>query len=106
MEDIKDSKSYKSIIKNLILVAIVITLAVLPLIIVKDGEFGGADGEAEEVITDINADYEPWFSPIFEPKSGEIESLLFVLQAAIGSAVVFYGLGYMRGRKKKEEVSK
>lgn len=102
-EAVKQSKSYKGIVMNLILVAIVIALAVLPLIMLKDAEFGGADGEAEVAITEINADYEPWFSPLLEPKSGEVESVLFALQAAIGAGVIGYGLGYMRGRKKKEE---
>lgn len=104
-EVVKQSKTNRSVIKNLILIAIVICLAVLPLLIVKDAEFGGADGEAEKAITEINADYVPWFSPLFEPKSGEIESLLFALQAAIGSGIVFYGIGYMRGRKKREEAA-
>lgn len=103
---IKSNKENKSTIKTLVLIAIVIALAVLPLLIVKDGEFEGADGKAEEVITEINADYEPWYSPLLEPKSGEVESLLFALQAAIGSGIVFYGLGYMRGRKKREEAVK
>ncbi len=103
---IKQNRSYWNIVKNLVLGSIVIGLAVLPLLIVKDAEFGGADGEAEEAITEINADYVPWFSPLFEPKSGEIESLLFALQAAIGSGIVFYGIGYMQGRKKKEEADK
>ena len=88
---------------NLLLLLIVVALAVVPLFIAKDGEFGGADGKAEEAITEINAEYEPWFSPLFEPKSGEIESLLFALQAAIGAGVIGYGLGYLRGRKKKED---
>jgi cobalt/nickel transport protein len=70
---------------NLLLILIIIALAIIPLFIAKDAEFGGADGQAEEAIAEINADYEPWFSPIFEPKSGEIESLLFALQAAIGA---------------------
>lgn len=105
-EAIKQDKGNKGVIKILVLVAIVIGLAVLPLLMVKDAEFSGADDKAEKAITEIKADYEPWFSPLFEPKSGEIESLLFALQAAIGSGIVFYGLGYMRGRKKKEEAIK
>lgn len=101
-----ENKKSNVIIKNLLLIAIVVGLAIIPLFIAKDAEFGGADGEAEQAITEINADYEPWFSPLFEPKSGEIESLLFSLQAAIGSGIVFYGLGYMKGQKNKEEVTK
>lgn len=84
--------------KNLILLAFVIILAIVPIIFVKDGEFGGADGEAEEAITEINTAYEPWFSSIWEPPSGEIESLLFALQAAIGAGFIGYFIGFMRGK--------
>jgi cobalt/nickel transport protein len=105
-EAIKSERTNKGILKNLLLIAIVIALAVSPILILKDAEFGGADGEAEQAIIEINSNYEPWFSPIFEPKSGEIESLLFALQAAIGAGVIAYVLGYMRGRKKREEMSK
>lgn len=101
-EAIKQSKKM-SLSVNLLLILIVVALAVIPLFVAKDAEFGGADGKAEEAITEIKADYEPWFSPIFEPKSGEIESLLFALQAAIGAGVIGYGLGYLKGRKKKED---
>ena len=64
----------------------------------KDAEFAGADGLADEAISEINPDYEPWFSPIFEPKSGEIESLLFALQAAIGAGII----GFITGRMTKK----
>lgn len=95
-----------SLLVNLLLILMVIALTVIPLFIAKDAEFGGADGQAEAAITEIKADYEPWFSPIFEPKSGEIESLLFALQAAIGAGVIGYGLGYLKGRKRKEDEQK
>ncbi len=85
---------------NIILILLVIGLAVLPLFIVKNAEFGGADGQAEEAITEIDKDFQPWFTPLFEPASGEIESLLFALQAAIGAGVIGYGLGYFKGRSK------
>ncbi|UWG98459.1 energy-coupling factor ABC transporter substrate-binding protein [Dehalobacter sp. DCM] len=91
---------------NLVLIAIVILLAIVPLVMNKNAEFGGADGQAETAITEINPEYTPWFSSIFEPPSGEIESLLFSLQAALGSGILFYGLGYMKGRYKREEKNK
>ena len=53
--------------KNLILSIIVIALAVLPLVVLKNAEFAGADGLAETAITEINPDYKPWFSSIYEP---------------------------------------
>lgn len=102
-ETVKRVKNNRGILINIILIALVIALAVVPLIIQKDAEFAGADSQAEQAITEINADYQPWFSSIWEPPSGEIESLLFALQAAIGAGVLGYGLGYLRGRKKKDE---
>ena len=87
--------------KNLILFLLVIILAILPVLFLKDAEFGGADGEAEEAITEIATDYEPWFNAIWEPPSGEIESLLFVLQAVIGSLIIGYFIGYTRAKYMK-----
>ncbi|AEB68407.1 MULTISPECIES: energy-coupling factor ABC transporter substrate-binding protein [Methanothrix] len=69
-------------------------------------EWAGADDQSEKVIDELTGGtYEPWSSPLWEPPSGEIESLLFALQAAIGSLVIGYFLGYYRGlmRKKGEQ---
>lgn len=85
---------------NWLLILAVIVLAVLPLFLAQDAEFGGADGEAETAITEIQPDYTPWFQPIFEPPSGEIESLLFALQAAIGAGFIAYFFGYKQGLRK------
>jgi len=64
-------------------------------------EWGGADGEAEGVISDLTGGaYEPWINPVWEPPSGEIESLFFSLQAAIGGLIIGYFLGHHRGTKK------
>ena len=40
---------------------------------------------------------------IWEPPSGEIESLLFALQAAIGAGFIGYFIGYTRGKSKQKE---
>lgn len=88
--------------KNLLLFIGVIILALLPILFLQDAEFGGADGEAEEAIIEIAADYEPWFSALWEPPSGEIESLLFVLQGVIGALIIGYFIGYMRGKHTKD----
>lgn len=87
--------------KNLLLFALVVILAIAPLLLLKNAEFNGADGEAEEAITDINTSYEPWFSSIWEPPSGEVESLLFVVQAAIGAGFIGYFIGFMRGKAQR-----
>ncbi|AFY56169.1 cobalt transport protein [Rivularia sp. PCC 7116] len=86
---------------NWLLISAVIVLAVAPIIFVRDAEFGGADGEAEEEITKIQPEYKPWFSPIFEPPSGEIESLLFSSQAALGAGLIGYAVGLYKGRSEK-----
>ncbi len=86
---------------NWLLISIVVALAIAPLIFVR-GEYGGADGEAEEAITNIQPEYKPWFSPIFEPASGEIESLLFSSQAALGAGLIGYAVGLYKGRSEKQ----
>lgn len=93
-------KNSKKVILILILCVII---AVVPLLMIKDSEFGGADGQAEEVIAELNPDYEPWFDPIIELPGGETESLLFALQAAIGAGVIGLGFGYFIGRKKYKQ---
>ncbi len=52
--------------KNVLLILAVIILAILPLFIQKEAEFGGADNKAEEAIGEINSSYEPWFSSIWD----------------------------------------
>ncbi|CFQ97448.1 energy-coupling factor ABC transporter substrate-binding protein [Yersinia frederiksenii] len=85
--------------KTLILLAMVIALVILPFFINHGGEYGGSDGEAETLIQTTAPHYTPWSQPLYEPASGEIESLLFTLQGSIGAAVIFYILGYYRGKR-------
>jgi cobalt/nickel transport protein len=84
---------------NIVLVIIAILLIVSPLVINKNAEYSGADGQAEEVITEIDPNYKPWFSSIYEPQSGEVESLLFAVQASLGTGIICYYLGYIKGKK-------
>lgn len=92
---------------NALLLLAVAALAVLPLVLGlgdhKEEPFAGADAEAETAITEIEPDYEPWFSPLHEPPSGEVESALFALQAALGAGVLAYYFGLRRGRRQGEE---
>lgn len=82
------------------LLILCVVIAVIPLMTIKDSEFGGSDGKAEEAITEINPNYEPWAESILEPPGGETESLLFCLQGAFGALVIGYGFGYLVARKK------
>lgn len=64
-------------------------------------EWSGTDDKPEEVIDDLTGgSYHPWAESIWTPPSGEIESLLFALQAAFGSIIIGYFLGYYRGLAK------
>lgn len=89
---------------NMILVILAVVLIITPLVINPNAEYGGADGEAETLITEIAPDYEPWFESFYEPPSGEIESLLFSVQAALGAGIIFYYLGYKKGQRKGRKV--
>lgn len=87
---------------KIILVLALLLIIIVPLVAVQDAEFGGADGEAEDMITVIQPDYQPWFSSLIEPASGEIESLLFASQAALGAAIIAYYIGYNKGKKGRK----
>lgn len=83
--------------RNALMFLAVIGLAVFPLVLYSGGkaDFPGADTEAQEAIVDLHPDYTPWATPLWEPPSGEIESLIFALQAALGAGV----LGFYFGRR-------
>jgi len=85
---------------TILLCLVVIALSVTPLFLIRDSEFGGADGAAEEAILAISPDTEPWFQPFWEPPGGETESLLFALQAALGAGVIGYFFGLKRGQRR------
>lgn len=96
METMNSSK-FKTII---ILIIICVLIAVIPLLVIKNSEFGGADGAAEDAILEINPDYEAWAEPIIKLPGGETESLLFCIQAALGAGVLGYGFGTLKERHK------
>lgn len=90
-------KTYKI---NLFLLLLAIAIVLVPLVFMGDSEFEGADGQAEDIIVEINPDYKPWAEPIWEPPSGEVESLLFSVQVAIGAGVFGYIMGMFREKRK------
>lgn len=101
----------KSVVNLLIVVAVVLMFAVAFFLGNRqtvEGEEGfvGTDSSATEQIETANPDYEPWFSPVFEPSSGEIESGLFAMQAALGAGVLGFTLGALwRGQSRREDES-
>jgi cobalt/nickel transport protein len=102
-------KSTQKRTQNILLILGVVVLGLLPLWIVErpeagpDGKvaiFGGADDQAKDLIGEINPEYQPWFESLIEPASGEIASMLFALQAAIGAGFIGYYIGVGRTREK------
>ena len=96
--------------QNWLLLIAVVLLAALPLWLVEkpaadaDGKpaeiFAGSDNKAKDLIGEIAPAYQPWFKPVLEPASGEISSLLFALQAALGAGFIGYYLGVSVTREK------
>ena len=68
-----------------------------------DGErFIGTDTAATTQVERDHPAYKPWFTPLFTPSSGQIESGLFAVQAALGGTVLGYTIGALRGRRSTE----
>ncbi|WNY26981.1 energy-coupling factor ABC transporter substrate-binding protein [Methanolapillus ohkumae] len=88
----------------LILVLLAFAIFFVYQTFISDSEFGGADGQAEDYINEINPDYEPIAEPLWEPPGGETESLLFCLQGAIGALIIgwFFGYYYALSKIKKD----
>ena len=92
----------------IILLVIVLALILVPFFALKDAEFGGSDDAGSQKIEEIQGEYEPWFTPVFETAldgeiPGEIESLLFCVQTGIGVGVIAFLMGRLVERKKHEK---
>lgn len=88
-------------LKNTILALLLIAIIAIPLIFTGGHEFGGSDGAATDAVGETDPGYEPWIESIWEPPSGEIESLIFCVQAAIGAGIAGFVLG--RITKKNDD---
>lgn len=82
--------------RSVLLLAAAAAIVAAPLVIPGlKGEFKGSDDLGAAAILESRPDYKPWFEPLWKPPSGEVESMLFALQAALGAGV----LGYVIGRR-------
>ncbi len=103
------SKNKKLVITLLV---IVVLMAIVPLFMLKNAEFGGSDDAGSKVVSEIKGgEYKPWFNPIIETVlgkelPGEVESLLFCVQTGIGVGIIAYYMGRFVERKKQEEKDK
>lgn len=64
--------------------------------------FAGTDATVTAMLESEHG-VDPWFAPLFEPGSGEVESGLFALQAALGAGVLGYALGHLRRRRARHD---
>ena len=96
------SKNKKTVI--LLLIAAVL-IAVVPLFVLKEAEFGGSDDAGSVMVEEIHGEYEPWFTAVLETAldrelPGEIESLIFCIQTGIGVGIIAFIMGRFVERKK------
>lgn len=97
---------------NLLLLVAVVAIFAVPLLLrlntagQPEGEsYAGTDSSATQVVEEIDPGYQPWFSSVFQPSSGEVESGLFALQAALGAGAFGFALGRLSGRGRSEEAA-
>ena len=96
------TKNTKTVILLLVIAALI---AVIPVAVLKDAEFGGSDDAGSVMVEEIHGEYEPWFTPVLEQAlggelPGEIESLVFCIQTGIGVGVIAFFMGRFVERKK------
>lgn len=86
--------------RDMVLLALAALLIAAPLIVSPGGaEFLGADSQAQALIEETG--YRPWFAPLWQPPSKEVESLIFAVQAALGAGLLGYVIGRRHGRPRQ-----
>jgi cobalt/nickel transport protein len=96
----------KKTVTVMVLAGLVVLIAVVPLFVRGGAGFGGSDTAARDMVHEIaGADYEPWADPVLETflggaLPGELETLFFCIQTAIGAGVIAFCFGYLAAKKK------
>jgi len=60
----------------------------------------GADEQARQAVQDLHG-YHPWFEPFWTPPTATMEALLFIGQAAAGSALLCSAIVRLRARRTR-----
>lgn len=96
------SKNTKTVV---ILLALAVLIAAVPLFALKGAEFGGSDDAGSVMVEEIHGEYTPWFTPVLETAlggelPGEVESLIFCIQTGIGVGVIAFVMGRFVERRR------
>ncbi len=101
--------------QNMLLLLAVVALIALPLWMIRKPArgvnskqaviFTGADDKAKDLVGSIAPGYKAWARPLMEPPSGEVGSMLFALQAALGAGFIGYYIGVSTTRAKMRRES-
>lgn len=97
----------KKTVAALLLAAVLLIVA--PVIALRGAEFGGSDDKGSQMVEEVTGQaYEPWHTPILEQFldgeiPGELESLLFCIQTAIGVGILAFFMGRFVERKKHDD---
>ena len=51
-------------------ILVIFLMALVPLFVLKDAEFGGSDDAGSVVVEEVNSSYEPWATPVLEALIG------------------------------------
>ncbi len=93
----------------IILLAIAIFIAIIPIITMSNHEYIGTDDAGSQTISEITGEeYEPWATPLIENIiGGELptiaESLLFGLQTLIGVCVIIFFMRRLIIRERNKD---
>jgi len=98
--------AYKYILEILAVIAVGIFCALFlyTSAIMTDAKFAGSDNAGSGLIAELSGTLKENIHPLIPqwvPPSGEIESALFALQAAVGGILVGGVFGYWMGQKNK-----
>ena len=94
-------------LENLAIIAVLVFCALFLYTssIMNQAEFAGSDTVGSSQIAELTGKAEEEFQPLiwqWVPPSGEIESALFGLQAAIGGIMVGWVFGYWTAQRKTD----
>jgi len=97
------AKSYLLEILTVVAIAAFIGIFLYTSSTMTSAEFAGSDNVGSNLIAELTGKPVESFTPLipqWEPPSGEIESCLFALQAALGGIFVGGVFGYWLGQRK------